>query len=391
VVIKRPNLSFEADRDYDKFLRRFKREGQVLAQVQIPNIVRVIEFIEIEGMPCLVMDFVAGETLNECIRRRQSIPENEAWLLFQKLASAVDSLHQQGIIHCDIHPGNIIVQPNGEPMLIDFGSTKLLHPTTWTVTTTVNKEFGPYEQVAESEENTPQPAWDIYSLAANMFFAVTGQKPMLAISRKLYGDGLKSPKELKPELSYRLNHMILQGMALEMKDRPNNIYDFEENPINQFDIMKMNARLNYDFEENPANRLSVRTRKVLTGLFSPNKNRLFSPNKNWQRRAKIEMKQRTRREKFQQQNQPKIARKTNIPTNTDNNSPKPHPEYDFQESAPSKVSLVALFDEESKSSIPQKKPRIYFPWITILILVLGCFFQGVILGDRTGVWAFAGA
>jgi serine/threonine protein kinase len=225
VVIKRPNLSFEADRDYDKFLRRFKREGQVLAQVQIPNIVRVIEFTEIDGMPCLVMDFVAGETLNDCIRRRGYIPEDEAVKIFQKLASAVEALHQQGIIHCDIHPGNIIVQPNGEPMLIDFGSTKLLHPTTWTVTTTVNKDFGPYDQMAESAENAlgSQPAWDIYSLAANMFFAVTGEKPMSAISRKLYGDGLKAPKELKPGLTDRLNRMILQGMALEAKDRSSSV------------------------------------------------------------------------------------------------------------------------------------------------------------------------
>jgi Protein kinase domain len=134
-------------------------------------------------------------------------------------------LHQQGIIHCDIHPGNIIVQQNCEPVLIDFGSTKLLHPTTWTVTTTVNKDFSPYEQDAESTENTlgPQPAWDIYSLAANMFFAVTGQKPMSAISRKLYSDGLKSPKELKPDLSDQLNLMILQGMALEAEDRPSSV------------------------------------------------------------------------------------------------------------------------------------------------------------------------
>ncbi len=93
VVIKRPNLSFEADRDYNKFLRRFKREGQVLAQVQIPNIVRVIEFTEIEGMPCLVMDFVAGETLNECIRRRQFIRSTKKysliWLMIFISASAL--------------------------------------------------------------------------------------------------------------------------------------------------------------------------------------------------------------------------------------------------------------------------------------------------------------
>ncbi len=344
VVIKRPNLSFEADRDYDKFLRRFKREAQVLAQVQIPNIVRVIEFIEIEGMPCLVMDFVAGETLNECIRRRQFIPEDEALQLFQKLAIAVENLHQQGIIHCDIHPGNIIVQPNSEPMLIDFGSTKLLHPTTWTVTTTVNKDFGPYEQMAESDDNIlgSQPTWDIYSLAANMYFAVTGQKPMPAISRKLYGDGLKSPKELKPELSDELNRVILQGMALEMKNRPN-ILDFGVNQV-------------YDFEP------------MLTGLFIANKNQ--------QRRAKIAKRLREIRKKSQQQ----IAEKNDLPA-LDITPINPTPEYDFQKSASSRVqSFVTILHEESKSSVPTKKLKMYFPYIDISFLVLGYFWNGAILG-----------
>jgi serine/threonine protein kinase len=235
VVIKRPNLSFEADRDYDKFLRRFKREGQVLAQVYIPNIVRVIEFTDLEGMPCLVMDFVAGETLNECVRRQGHIPEAEVWQLFNQLASALQSLHEQGIIHCDIHPGNIIVQPNGEPMLIDFGSTKLLHPTTWTVTTTVNKDFSPYEQMAEPDEDNlgSQPAWDIYSLAASMFFAATGENPVPANSRKMFGDNLKSPKRLKPDLSIRLNQKIMKGMKLEKSDRPTSIKEWNDSLDNK--------------------------------------------------------------------------------------------------------------------------------------------------------------
>jgi serine/threonine protein kinase len=318
VVIKRPNLSFEADRDYDKFLRRFKREGQVLAQVQIPNIVRVIEFTEIGGMPCLVMDFVAGETLNECIRRRKSIPENEAWQLFQKLASAVEALHQKGIIHCDIHPGNIIVQPNGEPMLIDFGSTKLLHPTTWTVTTTVNKDFGPYEQIAESAENAlgSQPAWDIYSLAANMFFAVTGQKPMSAISRKLYGDSLKEPKELKPELSDRLNRMILQGMALEAKDRSISVREW---------IKLLNVSSQPFLQDMLSN-------SKATELVSENQElRSFSPSLRKQKNSNINF------------------------------------------------------------SRPRKKLStfIFFPRLSIYFLILGHFFQGVVLGNYFGDLAWA--
>jgi O-antigen ligase len=85
----------------------------------------------------------------------------------------------------------------------------------------------------------------------------------------------------------------------------------------------------YDFEENPVNQFGVRVTTVLTGLFSPNKNR--------QRRAKIEMNQRARKKKFQQQNQPKLAKKTNISIDTDSNSPNPNPEYDFQESTPTRL------------------------------------------------------
>jgi serine/threonine protein kinase len=316
VVIKRPNLSFEADRDYDKFLRRFKREGQVLAQVQIPNIVRVIEFTEIDGMPCLVMDFVAGGTLNECISRRGYIPEAEVWQLFNKLASALQVLHEQGVIHCDIHPGNIIVQPNGEPMLIDFGSTKLLHPTTWTVTTTVNKDFSPYEQIAGSDEDSlgSQPAWDIYSLAANMFFAVTGEKPMNAISRKLYGDSLKAPKELKPELTDRLNRMILKGMALEKKDRPSSV------------AIWINL-LNVSPQPLPPEKIS----SIATDSIPKNQN----------------------------------SRSFALP----------------------KQQIANIIASTSKG----KKSRTFFPWTAILLLVLGYFLQGVVLGNYSGPVAGAGA
>jgi serine/threonine protein kinase len=222
VVIKRPNLSFEANQDHEKFLRRFKREGQFLAQIKIPNVVRVIDFVEIEGMPCLIMDFIEGDTLDELIRRRGCIPEEEVWILFKKLADALKALHKQEIIHCDIHPGNIIMQPNGEPMLIDFGSTKLLNPTIRT-TNTVNDHFTPYEQRAESEDLKPQISWDIYGLAANMYFAVTGQKPLKSISRRIYGDTLQSPQEIKTNLSDQINHLIIKGMELEHKNRPTNI------------------------------------------------------------------------------------------------------------------------------------------------------------------------
>jgi serine/threonine protein kinase len=230
VVIKRPNLSFHIDQNYDEFLRRFTREGNILNGLIIPNVVQIIELITVDRMPCIVMEFVEGKTLNS-LQFKMSNSEIEK--LFYILADALDSLHQKEIIHCDIHPGNIMINPHNEPVLIDFGSAKLLHPTSWTVTTTRNDNYSPYEQVAKGDEldSQPQPNWDIYSLAATMFFIATGEKPKSALSRKLYGDSFEQPMKINPYLSHEINQMILQGMALESINRPSSIKEWKSSII----------------------------------------------------------------------------------------------------------------------------------------------------------------
>jgi serine/threonine protein kinase len=221
VVIKTPNRIFQRDQEYERFVRRFKREGQALARISHPNVVRVVEYFEEQGMPCLVMAYVQGETLNQVIRRRGQLPEGEAVQCFRQLATALQFVHQEGLIHCDVHPGNIMLRQAGDPVLIDFGSAKTLHPSTQTVTTTTN-DFAPYEQ--GQPDGKPQPTLDIYGLAATLYFAVTGSKPQSAMSRKLYGDTLKTPKQHRAALSTWLNQAILKGMALEAQDRPTSMH-----------------------------------------------------------------------------------------------------------------------------------------------------------------------
>jgi serine/threonine protein kinase len=211
VVIKAPNRTFAQEQDYEQFVRRFQREGQVLAKINHSNVVRVIEPFGEAGMPCLVMEYVEGETLNECIRRVGRLPEEEAVRYFRQLATALQTVHKMGLVHCDIHPGNIMLRSGTEPILIDFGSTKSLVPMTYTVTTTVNDAYSPYEQ----RQGDPQPTWDVYGLAATLYFTVTGQQPQAAVDRKFYGDSLKLPKSHCPQLSGWLNQAILSGMALE--------------------------------------------------------------------------------------------------------------------------------------------------------------------------------
>lgn len=229
VVIKTPNDKFQADQDYEKYVRRFQREGQTLAKIEHPNVVRVFDFFEEAGVPCLVMAYVEGATLSERIQSQGPLAEDKAVEIFHKLAMALHTLHEADIFHYDIHPGNIILQRNGNPVLIDFGSAKRLTPMTVTVTTTVNY-FSPYEQQYPTNQPKttlePRATLDIYSLAATLFFAVTGKKPASSINRKLYKEPLESPQLSQPELSLQLCAAILEGMALEEQDRPTTMKDW---------------------------------------------------------------------------------------------------------------------------------------------------------------------
>ena len=216
VVIKAPNLTFQREQDYEQFIQRFQQEGRVLAKLSHPNVVRVIDFFQEAGMPCLVMEHVKGKTLSEHIQQcGGKLSEKEAVRYFRQLAATLHTVHQFGLIHCDIHPNNIMLRPGAEPILIDFGSTKSLRPMTYAAITTFNEYFSPYEQ----GNGDPKATLDVYGLAATLYFSVTGQYPQAAKARKLYGDKLRPPQGHCPELSDWLNQAILSGMALEALER----------------------------------------------------------------------------------------------------------------------------------------------------------------------------
>jgi tRNA A-37 threonylcarbamoyl transferase component Bud32 len=223
VVIKIPPPDVRIKRDYDKYVRRFQREGNLLHKIKlIPNVVGLIGFFLEGEMPCLIMEYIEGETLSDYIRSKKYISPDKAVVYFQKLAETLEMLHQQNVIHCDIHPGNIILQESGEIVLIDFGSSNLLHPHTMSVTRTSN-DFTPYEQ---KKCKSPQPTLDIYSLAATLYFALTGDRPQSGNSRKMFGEKLISPKQYWPNLDTRLNKAILRGMALESENRPQSMQEW---------------------------------------------------------------------------------------------------------------------------------------------------------------------
>ena len=225
VVIKTPNSRLKRDRQYRRYVNRFIQEAKLLGQIcqsPHPNIVRVIDYFE-EGenkTPCLVMEFIAGKDLYNLVENAdnqpQPLPESEAVNHILQIGNALVEMHENSIVHRDIHPGNIMLRRDSEPILIDFGLAGDIAPASSFSKSWGNESFAPYEQMKGSKE----PTVDIYGLAATLYYMVTGEYPTTSWDRKYEQTNLIPPKQHQPHISEPLNQAILAGMALEAQERP---------------------------------------------------------------------------------------------------------------------------------------------------------------------------
>ncbi|GBL16397.1 serine/threonine-protein kinase PknA [Microcystis aeruginosa NIES-1211] len=239
VVIKTPDILQKRDTEYEDYVRQFEAEGRKLAKFsQTPHahIVRISDFFTEGQVPCLVMDFIQGQTLMERVKTQGKLSEAECLKYIRQIGSALEVVHQAGIVHRDAHPGNIMIQPNGNAILIDFGIAKEIIPASSSSTNSgANLYFAPYEQIVEHFQSQDRalenitsnrkPSVDVYTLAATFYYAVTGQKPTPSMERR-DNHPLTSPKEINPNLSDHLNKAITLGMAFEKENRPQSMSDW---------------------------------------------------------------------------------------------------------------------------------------------------------------------
>lgn len=232
VVIKTPNLTVQNDPDYPKYLNRFKKEAQMLAECcadSHPHIVQVFDFFEEDGRSCLVMQYIPGESLWQFVQSRGALPEIEAVKYIRQIGSALVEVHKKSIFHLDVTPPNIMLSvelkvPNsGKAVLIDFGIAGDMSPPSTLSRSFGNKAFAPYELVRKGIRH---PTVDVYCLAASLYYAVSGQRPTNSFDRKYENEELVPPQQLVPSLSNGVNQVILQGMALEAKDRPQTMQEW---------------------------------------------------------------------------------------------------------------------------------------------------------------------
>ncbi|MEC4983257.1 MAG: serine/threonine-protein kinase [Oscillatoria sp. PMC 1068.18] len=224
VIIKTTDQFFRYHPEYPQYLNRFTQEAQILAQLSQDghsHLVRILDlFVEAEHY-CMVTEYVEGENLSARVQQQNVLPEAEAVKYIEQVAQALSVVHQAGIVHWNVIPENMILRPNGKIVLNDFAASGKI------VKATASKPLGscpfaPYEKVIDGNR---QPTVDIYSLSGSLYYLLTGKLPTNSLARKINNEELISPQKLA-SVSYAVNEAIVQGMALEPKDRPQSIQEW---------------------------------------------------------------------------------------------------------------------------------------------------------------------
>lgn len=193
---------------------QFDAEVKVMAALRHPNLPGISDhFIGPNGRQYLVMDYIAGETLEDIVTRRGPLPEAEVVALTRQLLDALDYLHSNRVVHRDIKPSNIKRTPDGRLYLVDFGISK--RQATGVVTQSWARGvgspgFAPLEQYSGGTDGRS----DIYSLGAVLYFLLTGLVPPDAPDLAS-GTLLQPPSRVKPGVSGDTDKLVLRAMATQ--------------------------------------------------------------------------------------------------------------------------------------------------------------------------------
>lgn len=211
------------DISFGEFKTKFIAEAKQLAKFNHSNIVKVTDVLEANKTAYYVMEFLEGITLKEYVQKNGAFDIQTLMPIVEKLLSAADEIHRKGMLHRDIKPDNIIFKPNGNVVLIDFGSAREFgEGKTITQTAMLTPGYAPLEQYSEKSKRGVFS--DIYALGATLYFLITGEKPIPATDRVL--EKLKSPHELNTLITKQVSSAIMLAMEMKPEDRFQSIADF---------------------------------------------------------------------------------------------------------------------------------------------------------------------
>ena len=211
-------------------VQRFIREAKVIAKFQHPNIVTIHDIIVEKDRLFFSMDLIEGDTLEGLVAVRGRFNEKEALSIVAKIAKVLQAIHAKGIIHRDIKPSNIMITPDKDIMLLDFGTAKLEGETTMTQTGAFvgTLAFAAPEQLNQAKDVSTRS--DIYSLGATFYYMLAGEAPYQGTAMEIMYQHCFAPvPTLDDYISSHTNQVIQKMMAKKSQERYQNLQQLIQN------------------------------------------------------------------------------------------------------------------------------------------------------------------
>ena len=229
VAVKVLRLDFANDED---FIRRFRREAQSATSLDHPNIVSIYDIGEEDDIYYIVMEHVSGKTLKQYIQHHPLISMEKIVSIMKQLTSAIAHAHENGIIHRDIKPQNILIDHYGNIKVTDFGIAMALSSTTITQTNSLLGSVH-YLSPEQARGGLATKKSDIYALGIVMFELLTGTLPFsgesaVSIALKHLQSDTPSPRKWNRDIPQSLENVVLKSMAKDSFHRYDSVEEMHE-------------------------------------------------------------------------------------------------------------------------------------------------------------------
>lgn len=208
------------------FLERFRVEARHAARVDHEGIADVYDYGEGSGSAYLVMELVSGDSLARIIEKRIRLTGVEVLSIIEQTARALHAAHEDGLVHRDVKPGNLLITPSGKVKITDFGIARVADQVALTATGQV---MGTVQYLAPEQATGKQatPSTDIYSLGIVAYEALTGRRPFTGESQMVIAMAQinDKPPAMDVDIDPRVQELVLSCLAKKPNQRPGSALD----------------------------------------------------------------------------------------------------------------------------------------------------------------------
>ncbi len=199
-------------RDDKAFLSKFRVEAQAAAGMSHPNIVNVYDVGEDRGVSFIVMELVEGITLKAYIAKKGKLSVREAVSIALQVSAGLEAAHNNGIVHRDVKPQNILISLDGKAKVADFGIARAANSDTINSSAMGSVHYSAPEQTRGGYSDAKS---DIYSMGITLFEMLTGRVPFdgdttVEVALKHLQEDIPSPRKFSPEVPYAAEQIVLK-------------------------------------------------------------------------------------------------------------------------------------------------------------------------------------